>query len=468
MNATTATTGDPDAPQAPNRPTDPRTRPDPPRLRMPAREVIANMRQTHVGPERIHRAGGPVCTRKLPGLPPVVWVATPRGARDVLGRTDGGMDKVGPIWSEISRIGDNLFTLPNAGWKPRRRTLQPLFTKGHVEGYGGHMTHLAARRAASWRSESTVDLNEEMRHLTLDVIGRSMFGIELGDDAAALSAAIPGALGYVIGRGVAPLRLPYALPTPARRRFDRDRATIHAVIDRAMNAHDAAPESSDADLIRLFHETADPETGKSLSREALRDELFVFLVAGHDTTATTLTHALWQLGRHPDIQDAVRAEVAALGDRELTVSDSRALPLTVQVLHEAMRLAPPAAALSRWATRDCVVDGYRVNAGTYVIVSVYSLHRDPMLWEDPLEFRPQRFAPEHARVRDGWQYLPFGRGPRNCIGSHFAMLEATLGLATIIRAVDVTSVLDTFEVEAPFTLAAKGPVPALVRQLGGS
>jgi cytochrome P450 len=158
----------------------------------------------------------------------------------------------------------------------------------------------------------------------------------------------------------------------------------------------------------------------------------------------------------------VRAEVAALGERALTPDDVAELGLTVRVLHEALRLCPPAAGTLRTPTRDIVVDGHRVEAGMIAIVSFYAMHRDPALWADPLRFDPDRFLPERSKGRSRWQYLPFGGGPRSCIGDHFAMLEATLALATIIRAAEIESLDLEFPLETPFTVVAAAPIRARV------
>jgi cytochrome P450 len=207
----------------------------------------------------------------------------------------------------------------------------------------------------------------------------------------------------------------------------------------------------------------DPETGQALSDNEIRDEMVIFLFAGQDTTATTLTYALWALGRHPDLQERVAAEVAGLGDRELTPDDVGRLGYTVQVLHEALRLCPPAPTGSRMATCDVEVDGFRVEAGTMLAVGRMAVQRDPSLWEDPLRFDPDRFSAQNSEGRDRWQYVPFGGGPRSCIGDHFAMLEATLALATIVRRVDICSLEDNFPLAVPFTMVAGGPIEARVR-----
>jgi cytochrome P450 len=208
---------------------------------------------------------------------------------------------------------------------------------------------------------------------------------------------------------------------------------------------------------------ADPATGRPLTDDEIRNELIVFMSAGHDTTATTLTYALWALGRHhPDMQDRLCAEAAAIGDRELTPDDVPRLRYTVQVLHEALRLCPPAPSIPRLITRDIEVDGYLVKAGTVCAIGVYAMHRDPTLWDRPLEFDPDRFSPENTPNRDRWQYIPFSAGPRTCIGDHFAMLEATLALATIIRRTEIRSLNDDFPLALPFTMVAAAPIRAQV------
>ena len=186
------------------------------------------------------------------------------------------------------------------------------------------------------------------------------------------------------------------------------------------------------------------------------------MLAGHDTTATTLTYALWALGHHLDMQGKVRAETDAVGDQELTPDDVPRLRYTVQVLHEALRLCPPGPSIPRLITQDLEVDGYLVKAGTLCAIGVYAMHRDPDLWDRPLEFDPDRFTLERAAARDRWQYIPFSAGPRSCIGDHFAMLEATLALATIIRRTEIRSLNEDFPLALPYTMVAAGPIRAQV------
>jgi len=162
------------------------------------------------------------------------------------------------------------------------------------------------------------------------------------------------------------------------------------------------------------------------------------------------------------MQDRIAAEVAAIGNRDLTPGDVPRLGYTAQVLNESLRLCPPAAGVGRVALSDIAVDGYRVEAGTIVAVGINALHRDPALWERPLVFDPDRFSPENSANRDRWQFIPFAAGPRSCIGEHFAMLVTTLALATIVRSIRIRSTDNDFPLESPCTTVAKGPIPARV------
>jgi len=338
-----------------------------------------------------------------------------------------------------------------------------VFTKQHVTQFGGHMAQCADKLSHEWGDRAEIDLDHECRRLTLRVLAQSMLGLTPDARADALLAdALHTAATYMTNRAVRPVRAPWWLPTAARRRARATTATLNRLADDILQACRADP-TRDAPLVRALIDVADPDTGKTLSDEDIRRELIVFLAAGYDTTATTLTYALWALGRHPELQDRVALEVAEVGDRPLTADDVPRLGYTGQVLNEALRLCPPAPVATRMLTKDFDVDGYRVEAGSWAIVGVYAMHRDPALWDHPLVFDPERFSRSKSKDRDRWQYLPFGGGPRSCIGDHFAMLEATLGLATIIRRAEIQPLDDHFPMAVPFTMVAGAPIPARVR-----
>jgi cytochrome P450 len=435
-----------------------------PKNPLPYWQKVRAVRSFHTGMDELRDAGGPVTRFSLGPrwlMPPMVLAASPQGIRDVLGRKDHFIEKT-VVHHEMRRLlGGNLFDLTHDEWLPRRRALQPVFTKQHVRQFGGHMSQAAEMVTAGWLDGTEVDLDAECRRLTLRALGRSVLGLDLDQRADAVAEPLQAALKYIADRALRPVRAPRWLPTPARRRA---RAATHTMRQLAAEILQSCREdpTRDAPLVRALMAATDPVTGQSLSDSAIRDELIVFMIAGHDTTATTLSYALWALGRHPQLQNQVVAEVAELGDRELTPDDMPRLSYTVQVLHEALRLCPPGAAGTRMAMRDVEIDGYRVEAGTVLVFGIMAVQRDPALWDNPLTFDPDRFSAENSKGRDRWQYLPFGGGPRSCIGDHFAMLEATLALATIVRRTQIHSLNEDFPLAVPFTTVAAAPIPARV------
>jgi len=430
------------------------------------RHQLRALRSLIDGHQELLDAGGPV-TRMVLGpkwlFPAAVLIASPQGARDVLGRTDEIADRGGVTSTVQMRrlMGGNLLDLPHHEWLPRRRALQPMFTKQRVPRYAGHMAAAAQALVDGWCDGVTVDLDTECRALTLRALGRSVLGLDLDARADTIGPALRTALSWIADRAVRPVNLPQWVPTPGQQRARRANATLHHLAAEILTAVRADPDR-DAPLVRALISATDPHTGQPLSDDDICHELVLFILAGHDTTSTTLTYSLWALGRHPAIQDQVFNEVSALGNRPLTPDDVPRLGHTVRVLHEALRLCPPGAGTPRLLNRDLSVDGYRLEAGTVAIVSFYAMHRDPYLWDRPLTFDPDRFLPERSEGRSRWQYLPFGGGPRSCIGDHFAMLEATLALATIIRAVRIESLKDDFPLATPFTVVAAEPVDARV------
>ena len=437
-----------------------------PKNPLPYPQRLRALRMFHTGQETLRDAGGPV-TRVSFGpkwlFPPAVIATSPKAARDVLGRKDAFVDKHIIHREMLQLLGENLFDLMHEKWLPRRRALQPIITKQHVRAFGGHMCQAANMVANQWLDGAEVDLDAECRRLTLRALGRSVLGLDLDEHADAVAEPLRVALTYIADRASRPIRAPQWLPTPARRGARAAGATMYQLANEILQACRSDP-CRDAPLVHALIAATDPATGRALSDDDICNELIVFMLGGHDTTATTLAYALWALGRHPDLQDRLAAEVTDIGDRELTPDDVPRLGYTIQVVHEALRLCPPAAAIGRMATRDIEVDGYRVEAGTMLAVGTYALHRDPALWDNPLAFDPDRFSPEKSKGRNRWQFMPFGAGPRSCIGDHFAMLEATLALATIIGRAEIHSLDDDFPLATPFTMVAATPIRALAHR----
>ncbi|AFM19600.1 cytochrome P450 [Mycolicibacterium chubuense NBB4] len=438
-----------------------------PKTRLSYRERIAALQEIHTGCEIFRDADGPVTEVGIAPrwmLPPFVVVTSPRGARDVLTATFPTVDRDFPFMTEQQELnGGSLLNFAHADWVGRRRMLQPVFTRQQITRLTATMFSIASECVRGWGSDGGIDLDRDSRRITMRVLGQSIMAFEPDQDTDALVEPMRRISAYIAARGRAPVKLPRWVPTPERR---------HAVAFNKV-AHDLAADilsacrrdsEREAPLVRAMLEAVDPDTGQPLSDMDICHELVIFLASGLETTATTLAYALWALGRHPEMQEKAAAEVAA-ADVAALVSDPRGcLPYTMCVLQEALRLGGPTPAIMRVARTDMDVDGHRVESGSQLVVGVYALHRDPRLWDDPLRFDPDRFGPTDVRTRDRWQFLPFGGGPRSCIGEHFALTAAALELAAVLRRVEIVSTTTTFPITAPLTIVPDGPIPAQIRQ----
>ncbi|SUA04267.1 cytochrome P450 185A4 Cyp185A4 [Mycolicibacterium fortuitum] len=214
-------------------------------------------------------------------------------------------------------MGGNLLDLPHDRWLPRRRTLQPMFTKQHVPRYAGHMSAAAQSLTDGWMDGQTVDLDNACRVLTLRALGRSVLGLDLDVRAEEVGPALRTALSWVADRAVRPVNLPQWFPTRGQRRARTANAQLHRLAAEILSEARSDPDR-DAPLVRALMEARDPDTGRQLTEDEICHELVLFMLAGHDTTSTTLCYSLWTLGRHPEVQARVFSEVAGLGERMLT------------------------------------------------------------------------------------------------------------------------------------------------------
>ncbi|TXH19867.1 MAG: cytochrome P450 [Mycobacterium sp.] len=438
--------------------------PPAPDVPLSLRERIAAIQVAHSGCETFRDAGGPVTTVRIAPkwmMPPIIAVTSPQGARDVLTATYPAVDRDFPFMTEQQKLnGGSLLNFSHKEWVGRRRMLQPVFTTARIAELGEQMYDIATDAATSWRDGSEIDLDQESRRITMRVLGRTIMGFEPGSYTDELVDPLRRISKYIADRGRAPVKLPSWVPTRERRFAVRFNKVAHDLAAQILLDCRTDPQLS-APLVRAMMEARDPETAEPLTDEEICHELVIFLASGLETTATTLAYALWELGRHPEIFDRVAAEVSAVDDAALRTNPRSHLPYTVSVIQEALRLGGPTPAVMRIARQDMAVDGFRVEAGSMLMVGVYAMHRDPQLWDRPLEFDPDRFSGGRSRMQ--WQFLPFGGGPRSCIGEFFALTAATLELASIVRHCRLTSRSATFPITAPLTIVPDGPIPALVQ-----
>lgn len=345
----------------------------------------------------------------------------------------------------------------------RQTAAQPAFHQRRLPAYGEAMVRATRRMLSHWRDGETRDVLEDLMRLTLEIAAETLFGADLVDEADGVSEALRVVMDGFVPRLAALFLVPEWLPTRGNRRVQRAARHLDATLDAVIAK--ARPGSAERDdLLSLLLQAMDGDAG--LSERQVRRQAMTFFLAGHETTALALAWAWVLLAANPAVQAALVAELdAVLGGRLPTTADVARLPYAERVIQEAMRLYPPLWAMARIAKQETDLGGHRVTAGTVVIVSQWVMHRDPRFFADPERFDPARWSDGLAKRLPRYAYFPFGGGPRGCIGSRFAMMEAVLLLATIAQEVRFTLASDQAVVVSPsITLRPKDGVPIIVRR----
>lgn len=368
-------------------------------------------------------------------------------------------------------VGDGLLTTEGAVWQRHRGLVQPVFSHRHVQSFAPAIVDATRSRIAQWAPGGTIDIVAEMRTLTMDVIGRVLFGMDLSGDAAPVGRAEKRLQTSMALRAAAIFRTsltPEHFRSVATRivpGLGRASQTLESVITRIIDTRVCAPHDEPSDLLDVLLGAGQNE--QPLSRAEIRDEVRTLVVAAHESATNTLTFTLALLSQNPDAYERVIAEVdEVLGGRDPQAPDVDALPWTQAVVSEALRLYPPGYHVNRDAVQDDDISGIPVSAGDTVGISPYLLHRHPEFWSNPDRFDPQRFLPGSASTHPRYAYLPFGGGRHICVGASLAQLELTLVLAVISQSVrlDVVSTAP-LRTRADATLHPAGPVVATVRPL---
>lgn len=429
-------------------PTAERPRPVPARVVPPAeplpalkllRTVIRN--PIEAWPQAVYERG--LYRRRLVARD-TVFVMDPDLVRTVLAdeadkfvKSDAMLRALGPA------LGDGLLTADGERWRWQRRVASPTFRHERLAAFLPDMIAAAEARRDRWLSlvDHTVDVAHEMMQTTFEIIAETMLSGRSGIDPDRVEHGITAFLdstNWTIALGL--IRAPLWTPYPGRRRAERARDYLRAEILRIIAERRGAPERR-PDLIGLLLEARDPETGRGMNDRDLADNLLTFIAAGHETTALALAWTFYLLDLHPEIAHRVLAEITGItGGEPLRAEHVGSLSYTRQVLMEAMRLYPPAPIITRDAAEDVVLGGERLPAGTNVFVPVYAVHRQTALWPDPDRFDPDRFETGAVKARHRYAYLPFGAGPRICIGMSFALMEAAAVLAVLLPAIRLAAI----------------------------
>jgi cytochrome P450 len=358
----------------------------------------------------------------------------PEGVRQVLVDNQRNYKK-SPSYQALKLVlGEGLVTSEGDFWRRQRRLAQPAFHKERLAAFVKTMVADTTSMLDRWRAAGAVppfDVHREMMRLTLRIVTRTLFSTDSDAEADEVGHAMSVAIEHVNERADALIPIPTWLPTPKNLRFGRALRTLDALVLRIIDERRKAAEKPN-DLLTMLMSAQDEETREQMTDRQLRDEVMTLVAAGHETTANLLTWTFYLLAQHPEAASRLKSEVASvLGGRAPSLEDLPRLSFTRSVLDESLRLYPPAWVLERQALAEDRLGGYRVRPSVVIAISPFIMHRHARYWDRPNEFDPDRFSAARAGARPKYAYLPFGGGPRLCIGNAFAMMEAQIILAMI-------------------------------------
>jgi cytochrome P450 len=418
-------------------------------------DPLAVLRQAHAfHPELAHMP-------TLVDLLNIYIVTSASGARHVLQENQANYKK-GMDYQRMSPLlGEGLLTANGETWRAHRRLAQPAFHKQRLAAFGAQMLTRTDAMLARWRAlpaGHTLDLHAEMMRLTLEIVGEALFSTELGPFVDAISGSLEVLLRMSDERINQVIAWPTWVPTPFNRKLMKHVAVLdHIVEDMILRRiRDGGPED---DLLGMLISARDEDGGPGLSPRQLRDEVMTLILAGHETTANVLTYTFHLLTHHPEARAALEAAIDA-APGPVSVEGLGRVPLLRMTFEEAMRVYPPAWVVARQSIADDVIAGFAIPKDSVVLVPAYLLHKDPRYWTRPEAFEPRRFE-GGEEPRDRAAYLPFGAGPRMCIGKGFAMMELELILHRMLSEVRVESLAaEALVLEPTITMRPADGLPA--------
>jgi cytochrome P450 len=399
------------------------------------------------------------------GLVKASIVSAPDLAHEVLvEKADAFMKGYGLSYFARPLLGNGLLTSEGDFHRRQRRMMAPAFVHKRIADYATVIGQRAEAAAASFGEGEVVDFGAAMMRLTLEIVGATLFSAEVGADADAVREALGAAMEQASAAIRATIPIPPSWPTPGNRRGWKAIERLDAIVYRLIQERRRGGGDR-GDFLSMLLLAQDEDDGSVMTDKQVRDEAMNIFLAGHETTANALGWAFYLLAQHPAIRERLEREAdAALGGRTPTLADLPQLPYALQVFKEAMRLYPPAYVVARRALRDVTVGGYLVEKNDLVMINIAGMHRRAEYFAEPDRFDPDRFAPEREKAMNKRAFLPFGAGPRVCIGNHFALLEGHLAVAAIAQRVrlDLAPGSARVETEPLITLRPRGPIPLRV------
>ena len=363
------------------------------------------------------------------------------------------------FWRHVAAIfGTGLLTSEGDFWLRQRRLAAPAFHPDRIANYGDVMVSYTDRLVDGWRDGETRNVHEDMMRVTMEIVSKTLFDADVESDVEELGRSFEIVLREIAVRFRRPFKIPDSIPTPGNLRYRRGIRRLERLVFRILAERRADPHDR-GDLLSILMSARDEE-GNAMSDVQLRDELVTLFLAGHETTAIALSWTWHLLSHHPLVKDRLVKELFDELDRHpATVADLPRLPFADAVVKEAIRLYPPAYVLGREALADCEIGGWRIPARATVFMSPWVMHRDPRWFGSPEKFLPERWLDGLAARLPRFAYMPFGGGPRVCIGDRFATMEAVLILATVARRYRLERISDDEIVPFPsITLRPQGGV----------
>lgn len=359
-------------------------------------------------------------------------------------------------------LGEGLLTAEGSVHRQHRKLLAPAFAPKRLSAYGDVMVAETRKQVASWKRGQIIDLAREMMEMTLAIAGQTMFAADVRGDARTVGEGIEMAMRSTVANLTSPLRLGYEWPLRRHRQMKRAVKMLDTIVYR-MIADGRKLGTDRGDVLSMLLLARDETDGTGLTDQQVRDEAMTLLLAGHETTANALTWTWYELGRNPAALARLEEEIArVVGTRPVTASDLPNMPWNLAVVEEAMRLHPPVYQTGREATEEVTIGGHDLPRKSIVAINIRGIHRRADYFPSPLAFRPERMLPDVKKLRPRHHYLPFGAGPRVCIGAHFALLEAQLALATMIQHARIRPLVSHVVPEPLVTLRPRGGLPAIV------
>ncbi|MET0593121.1 MAG: cytochrome P450 [Polyangiaceae bacterium] len=407
---------------------------------------------------------GDICGARL-GIFPCVLLSSPELAQSVLVDQAHHFMKSRGLQALKPVLGEGLLTSEHEFHRRQRKLISPGFQHRRIGTYAGTMASYTEAAQALWKEGEMLDASEAMMRLTLAIAGKTMFNADLEKEARDVGEAVTIANRSAIEliSSVFPFQLPW--PTERSRRSQKaldllDRTVYRMISDRRASGEDPG------DVLSMLLAAEEEGSGTKMTDTEVRDETMTLFLAGHETTAVALAWALHLLSRHPDVYARLQREVdTVLAGRSPTLEDMPRLPYAMQVFKETMRLYPPAYIVGRMAMRDVMLGSHRIPKGITVFVNIYGMHHRAKFFSHPDRFDPDRFRPEAEKDMVRSSYLPFGGGPRVCIGNQFALLEGQIVLATLAQRITFEpGSTREIQTEPLITLRPKNGVPLIVRR----